>query len=105
MAQVAVTAPNHEAVSLAPIGELISTRNEPDQGGVICQPQRFDGAVSGGAAVVGQGEEKKVHRPEGKVQTYLHRLTCNDPPAGESRHIQVRVCVLQNSSKPKPLFY
>lgn len=54
--QVAVTAQGHQAVSLKPIGKLISTRDKPDEGGVICRLQELYGLVSGGAALSVHGE-------------------------------------------------
>lgn len=54
--QVAVTAQGHQAVNLKPIGKLISTRDKPDEGGVICRLQELYGLVSGGAALSVHGE-------------------------------------------------
>ena len=51
-----MSAPGHQMVNLPPVGGLIPTRDEPDQGGVIRKLQELDGLVTGGAAVSVQGE-------------------------------------------------
>ena len=53
----ALTTPGHQMVNLPPVGGLIPTRDEPNEGGVIRELKEFDGLVTGGAAVGVQGEE------------------------------------------------
>lgn len=60
--QVAVTAQGHQAVNLNPIGKLISARDKPDEGDIICKLQELYGLVSGGAALSVHGEGPSVHR-------------------------------------------
>ena len=55
--QVVLAAPGHQMVNLPPVGRLIPTRDEPDDGGVVCKLQELDRLVAGGAAVGVQGEE------------------------------------------------
>ena len=45
-------------VNLPPVGGLV-TRDESDEGGVICKFQELDGLMTGGAAVSVQGEEQR----------------------------------------------
>ncbi len=46
-------------VNLPPVGRLIPTRDESDEGGVVSKLQELDGLVTGGAAVGVQGEEQR----------------------------------------------
>ena len=47
-------------VHLPPVGRLVPTRDESDEGGVvICELQELDRLVTGGAAVGIQGEEQR----------------------------------------------
>ena len=55
--QVVQTTPGHQMVNLPPVGGLIPTRDEPNEGGVVRKLKEFDGLVTGGAAVGVQGEE------------------------------------------------
>ncbi|CAB1417436.1 unnamed protein product [Pleuronectes platessa] len=57
--QVVQITPGHQMVNLPPVGGLIPTREEPNEGGVISELKEFDGQVPGGAAVGIQGEEKR----------------------------------------------
>ncbi len=46
-------------VNLPPVGVLIPTRDEHNEGGVIHKLQELDGLMTGGAAVCAQGEEQR----------------------------------------------
>ncbi|KAF7643464.1 hypothetical protein LDENG_00239040 [Lucifuga dentata] len=67
-----MSAPGHQMVNLPPVGRLILTRDESDEGGVIRKLQELDGLMTGGAAVGVQGEEQRRKDSE----TCLPSLTC-----------------------------
>src|SRR4029434_5897364 len=57
--QVVLSTPAHQMINLPPVGGLIPTRDEPNEGGVVHELEELDGLVAGGAAVGVQGEEKR----------------------------------------------
>ncbi len=97
-------------VNLPPVGGLIPTRDESNEGGVVRKLQELDGLMTGGAAVSVQGEEQRgknaALRGSGAdgprvrdMFPQLHMLppvrqeVC-DPPAGGVRHVQLGELVL-----------
>src|SRR4029434_5972955 len=57
--QIVLSTPGHQIVNLPPVGRLITTRDEPNEGGVVRELEELDGLVTGGAAVGVKGEEKR----------------------------------------------
>jgi len=55
--QVVLTATSHQMVNLSPVGGLIPTRDEPNEGGVVHKLQELDRLMTGGAGFRVQGEE------------------------------------------------
>eukprot|EP00064_Thunnus_orientalis_P003907 superscaffoldBa00000338_g3918 len=97
-------------VNLPPVGNLIYTRDEPNEGGFICKLQELDRLMTGGAAVGVHGEE--MWRTEAALRgTSAGSQRCvssasraasfqkevGDPPAAGLRHVQLGVLVLQQS--------
>ncbi len=84
-------APGHQMVNRSPVGGLIPTRDEPNEGGVVCELQELDGLMTGSAAVGVQGEEQR-----GK-NAALERTSADGLRAGEVRHVQLGELALQQS--------
>jgi len=55
--QVVLTTLGDQMVNLPPVGRLIPTRDEPNEGGVVCKLQELDRLMTGGAGICVKGEE------------------------------------------------
>ena len=101
-------------VNLPPVGRLITTRDEPNEGGVVRELEELDGLVTGGAAVGVQGEEKRGKNAalrgtgadgpgvrdmfsQPHVLPPVRQEVC-DPPADGVRHTQPEKLVLMLSA-------
>ena len=70
-----LAAPGHQVISFPHIIRLVSTRDNPNEGGVVCKLEEFDGRTTGGVAVgvYSRGEE------QGRKNAALRRSGADGP--------------------------